>query len=73
MSYRNDMARTIEAIRDRNVSPRTFVKSATDLANEGKCCGNCAYFNRFKHGSCTLKGGKHVSHFNICECWTSAP
>lgn len=72
MTYRHDMSQTIEAIRDRNVSPKTFVKSATELANEGNRCGNCSYFSPLKTGRCVLKD-KHVSSFNICERWTNVP
>jgi len=61
----------IDRMRYMNTPPERATKTATELANEGKCCGNCAYFSPWKHGRCKLKD-KHVSSFNICERHTEA-
>ncbi|MEN6407885.1 MAG: hypothetical protein ABFC77_15635 [Thermoguttaceae bacterium] len=60
------MSDHIDRIRHMNQPPEKPARTATALAAEGKCCGNCAYFSHWKNGRCTLKD-KHVSPYNICE------
>jgi hypothetical protein len=49
-----------------NQPPEKPLKTVSEIAAAGACCGNCAYFSHWKHGRCTLKT-KHVSSYNICE------
>ncbi|MBK6587926.1 MAG: hypothetical protein IPG22_06660 [Acidobacteria bacterium] len=56
----------VEAVRLWNSDCPTSIKTASELASQGKRCGNCAYFSHLKMGRCALKF-KRVSSFNICE------
>jgi hypothetical protein len=63
------MSDHIDLIRHMNLPPERSIKTATELAQGGACCGTCGYFSHWKNGRCTLKD-KHVSSYNICERWT---
>lgn len=60
------MSDHIDRIRHMNQPPVRPLKTISEIAATGACCGNCAYFSHFKMGRCTMKD-KHVSSFNICE------
>lgn len=63
------MSDHIDMIRHMNQPPEKPLKTASELAQGGACCGTCGYFSHFKQGRCVLKD-KHVSTYNICERWT---
>jgi len=56
----------LDFVRHMNQPPEKPLKTVSEIAAAGACCGNCAYFSHWKHGRCTLKT-KHVSSYNICE------
>lgn len=66
-----EMSEFIDRVRHFNLPPEKPAVTATQLANQGKRCGNCGYFSPLKWGRCKLKD-KHVSSQNICERHTDA-
>lgn len=49
--------------------PERSIKTAAELAQDGTCCGNCAYFTYLESGRCTLMD-KYVYIYNTCGRWT---
>jgi hypothetical protein len=66
------MSDHIDRIRHLNQPPDKPAVTATQLANQGKRCGNCVYWSSLKLGRCTLKD-KHTSTYNICDRHADKP
>jgi len=62
----------LDRVRHFNLPPDKPAVTATQLANAGKLCGNCAYWSSLKWGSCTLKD-KHTSTYNIGDRHADKP